>query len=64
LPQTVKLRTPLKDACPPKQSPLESLRAGPKILRAAQPVRWVALNFLDFLVLFYQEKRTRKDSMS
>jgi hypothetical protein len=34
--------------------------AGPKILRAAQPVRWVALNFLDFLVLFHQGKRTRK----
>jgi hypothetical protein len=50
-----------QNACPPKQSPLESLRAGPKILRAAQPVRWVALNFLDFLVLFYQEKRTKKN---
>jgi hypothetical protein len=34
-PQAGKHRTPLKDACSPKQSPLEPLCVGPKILRAA-----------------------------
>jgi len=51
------LETPIKNSAP-KKSPLESLRAGLKILRAALPVCEGALNFLDFLVLFYQEKRT------
>jgi hypothetical protein len=49
-----------QNACPPKQSPLEKLCVGPKILRAAQLVCGIALNFLDFLILFHQGKRTRK----